>query len=328
METTMIRNIAILGTGGVGGFFGGKLCMGTDSQTKVFFLARGKHLEEIKEHGLKLKTEKEGELLCRPALATNSVDDLPELDLCLICVKGFDLQPLLHRLKNCVSENTVLLPLLNGVDIYARVRSVIDKGIVLPACVYVGTHIEKPGVVAQRGGACKILFGPDPRHSDYSPEALLQLFRRAGILHDWKLDVLTSIWEKFIFIASFGLVTAAHNKTVGEVLENESLRDDVSSIINEIVSIADRIGISLPTDIAETAMQKGTTFPHETRTSFQRDFAVANKPDERNLFAGAILCLADEYGQKAPKTEELLTKLEEIKPGSNNDKKAGSAGSL
>jgi len=310
----MIRNIGVLGTGGVGGFFGGKLCLGTDTQTKVFFLARGQHLERIKEHGLTLKTEKEGELLCRPALATNSIHDLPELDLCLLCVKGFDLPPLLSQLKNRVSEKTVLLPLLNGIDIYDRVRSVIDKGIVLPACVYIGTHIESPGVVAQRGGACKILVGPDPGHRDYTPEALLQLFRRSGILHDWKHDIRTSIWEKFIFIASFGIVTAAHDKTIGEVLENGALRDDVSDIINEIISIAGRVGVPLPSDIAETAMKKGTTFPYETRTSFQRDFAVGNKLDERDLFAGAILRLAREFGQEAPKTEELLAKLEEIKP--------------
>lgn len=310
----MIRNIGILGTGGVGGFFGGKLCLGTDTQNRVFFLARGKHLERIKEHGLTLKTEKERELLCRPTLATNSIHDMPELDLCLLCVKEFDLPPLLSELKNRVSEKTVLLPLLNGIDIYERVRSVIDKGIVLPACVYIGTHIESPGVVAQRGGACKILFGPDPRHRDYTPEALLQLFRRAGILHDWKQNIRTSIWEKFIFIASFSLVTAAHDRTVGEVLENESLRDDVSGIINEIISIAGRVGVPLPSDIAETAMIKGSTFPYETKTSFQRDFAVDNKRDERDLFAGAILRLAREFGQEAPKTEELLTKLEEIKP--------------
>jgi len=310
----MIRNIGILGTGGVGGFFGGKLCLGTDTQTRIFFLARGKHFERIKEHGLTLKTEKEGELLCRPALVTNSINDMPELDLCLLCVKGFDLPPLLSQLKSRVSEKTVLLPLLNGIDIYTRVRSVIDKGIVLSACAYIGTHIEKPGVVAQKGGACKILFGPDPRHRDYAPEALLQLFRRADILHDWKHDIRTSIWEKFIFIASFGIVTAAHDKTIGEVLENGALRDDVSDIINEIISIAGRIGVPLPSDIAETAMKKGTTFPYETKTSFQRDFAVDNKLDERDLSAGAILRLAREFGLEAPKTEELLTKLEKIKP--------------
>jgi 2-dehydropantoate 2-reductase len=313
----MIRNIGILGTGGVGGFFGGKLCLGADIQTKVCFLARGRHLEEIKEHGLTLKTEKEGELLCRPALATNSIDQLPALDLCLLSVKGFDLLPLLHQLKDRVSEETVLLPLLNGVDIYDRVRSVIDKGIILPACVYVGTHIERPGVVAQNGGACKILFGPDPKHRDYAPEALLQLFRRAGILHDWKHNISTSIWGKFIFIASFGIVTAAHDKTIGEVLDDEELRDEVMEIMNEIISIAPRVGVSLPSNTTETAMKKGMTFPYETRTSFQRDFAVGSKADERDLFAGAILNLAKDLGLEAPKTEELLAKLEQTKPSSN-----------
>jgi len=80
---------------------------------------------------------------------------MPELDLCIVCVKGFDLERLLLRLKDRIRENTIIIPLLNGADVYSRIRSVIDKGIVLPACVYVGTHIESPGVVAQKGVAIK-----------------------------------------------------------------------------------------------------------------------------------------------------------------------------
>lgn len=313
----MIKNIGVFGVGGVGGFFGGKLCQIKNTQTTVSFLARGEHLREIRENGLTLKTEKEGVQICRPTLVTDSVDSMPELDLCIVCVKGFDLKPLLSQLKNRVSESTILLPLLNGVDICSRIRSVIDRGVVLPACVYVGTHIESPGVVAQKGGACKILTGADPRHSEYSYKPLLELFEQADILCEWRNDIQTCIWEKFIFIASFGIVTAAHSRTIGEVLENETLRRDVSSVINEVISIADGAGVRLPSDIAEAAMQKGATFPYETKTSFQRDFEVSRKLDERDLFAGAVLKYAKELGLEAPKTEELLKRLEKIKPSSD-----------
>lgn len=317
----MIRNIGIFGVGGVGGYFGGKLCQTNDPQATIAFFARGEHLREIRKNGLTLKTEKEGVLRCRPTLATDSMDSMPELDLCIICVKEFDLTPLLSQLKDRVSEKTVILPLLNGVDVYTRIRSIIDRGKVLPACVYVGTHIESPGVVAQKGGACKILIGSDPRHSDYIPESLLKLFRQADILHDWRDDIQTCIWEKFIFIASFGTVTAASSNTIGEVLENEARRKDVSSIINEIISIADQVGVPLPRNIAEKTIQKAATFPYDTKTSFQRDFEIEGKPDERDLFAGAILKFARTFGLETPKTKELLKNLEEIKPSSNMAKK-------
>ncbi|HIG29207.1 MAG TPA: 2-dehydropantoate 2-reductase, partial [Verrucomicrobiales bacterium] len=317
-----MKNIGVFGVGGVGGFFGGKLCQNKNEETRVTFFARGEHLKRIRENGLVLKTEKDGEELCRPDLATDTLDSIPELDFCILCVKGFDLIPLLSQLKDHVSENTVLLPLLNGADIHSRIRAVINDGIVLPACVYVGTHIEKPGVVSQRGGACKILFGPDPNRSDFKPDSLLELLRQADILHEWRTDVQTCIWEKFTFIASFGIVTAAHGKVIGEVLENESLRREVSSVIGEIISIADKAGVSLPDNMAEAAISKGATFPYETKTSFQRDFEIESKADERDLFAGAILRYAKEFGLEAPKTRALLNKLEEIKP---DTKKAGEA---
>jgi len=309
-----MKNIGIFGVGGVGGFFGGKLCQANHRQNNVTFFARGEHLEEIRKNGLILKTEKEGELLCHPDLATDSIESIPSLDLCILCVKGFDLIPLLSRLKNRISENTILLPLLNGADIYDRIQSVTDKGIVLPACVYVGTHIEKPGVVAQKGGACKILLGGDPRYPNNNPEALLQILQQADILHEWRDDIQTCIWEKFIFIASFGIATAAHNKTIGQILEDEVFRNDVTNIIKEIVLVATKIGIPLPQDIVGTAINKATSFPFETKTSFQRDFEVREKADERELFAGTILKRAKSLGIVTPKTEELFEKLEKIKP--------------
>ena len=155
--------------GGVGGYFGGKLCRLQSSGISVSFIARGDHLRAIQECGLLLSSEDEGELVCKPALVTDDFESLPRLDLCLICVKEFDLSSILSRLEPVTGEETIFLPLLNGVDVYSRIRTVIKKGIVLPACVYVGTHIERPGKVSQKGGACKILFGPDPQRSAFSP---------------------------------------------------------------------------------------------------------------------------------------------------------------
>src|SRR5688572_10772744 len=138
----MIRTVGIIGVGGVGGYFGGKLCrvQSNGSGISISFVARGEHLQAIQESGLLLSSD-EGDDVCRPALATDDFADLPRLDLCLICVKEFDLAGVLSRLGPIASNETIFLPLLNGVDVYARIRAVIKKGIVLPACVYVGTHI-------------------------------------------------------------------------------------------------------------------------------------------------------------------------------------------
>jgi 2-dehydropantoate 2-reductase len=311
-----IGNIAVVGVGGVGGYFGGKLCrlLHDGGDCSVFFVARGEHLQAIRKSGLILDSETDGEVVCKPSLATDDFLKLPPLDLCLLCVKEFDLAPALSSLRPLIGNETVLLPLLNGVDVSARVRSVIENGIVLPACVYVGTHLERPGKVSQRGGACQILFGPDPRSGGFTPDEVLRAFDRANINSRWTLDIQVEIWKKFIFICAYGLVTAAYNKTVGQVLEEDSLRSAAQEIIKEAIDLARGCGVHLPEDSAEAALFKARSFPYGAKTSFQRDFERADERDERDLFAGAMIRMAAERGLAIPKTIEIAALLEKQKP--------------
>jgi 2-dehydropantoate 2-reductase len=311
-----IRNIGIIGVGGVGGYFGGKLCrlQVIDQGISVSFVARGEHLRAIRDVGLLLSTEDEGELVCHPALATDDFQQLPQLDLCLICVKEFDLAAVLGRLASIVRSDAILLPLLNGVDVYSRTRAVIKNGIVLPACVYVGTHIERPGKVTQKGGACQILFGPDPLRPDFAPQELSALLEIASVKCEWTPCIQTEIWKKFIFICAFGLVTAAHNRTVGEILADDRLQSDVREIMQEAVALATKLGIPLPTDVIATSLAKGHGFPFDAKTSFQRDYERLDRRDERDLFAGAIIRMADQLAVDVPRTRAIAAFLNDRKP--------------
>ncbi|HEX7862992.1 MAG TPA: 2-dehydropantoate 2-reductase [Verrucomicrobiae bacterium] len=309
-----MRNLAVIGVGGVGGFFGGKLCQLIPEGLRVAFIARGEHLRAIRDHGLLLSTESEGDLVYRPTLATDRVEDIQNADLILLCVKEFDLRSALLRLKPIVRPATIILPLLNGMDVYERVRTIIANAVVLPACVYVGTHIERPGKITQRGGACKILFGPDPARPDFDPAPLLDLFTRANIKHEWTTRVQQEIWTKFIFICAYGTVTAAHDKSVGEVFASDELRAEVRALMDEIVTLALAQKIELPPDVIDTSLAKAKAFPFETKTSFQRDFERLDKPDERNLFAGAVIQRAAEKNNPTPATARLFGILNTLKP--------------
>jgi len=132
-------NIAVIGIGGVGGFFGGKLAqlLKSDSNLNISFVARGEHLREIQKKGLLLDSD-DGVMTCVPTMATGKISDIPVPDLCLVCVKSFDLKNTMLQLKEKVSEKTILLPLLNGVDIYERMREIINTGIILPSYDKVG----------------------------------------------------------------------------------------------------------------------------------------------------------------------------------------------
>ena len=308
-------NIGIIGVGGVGGYFGGKICKeAAAAGAKVYFVARGRHLEEIRKNGLYVSTAEEGDWICTPTLATDRIEDLPMLDVCLLCVKSYDLKNVVARLRDRVSEATFIVPLLNGIDIYERIGEQIENARVLPSCVYVGAHIESYGKVAQKGGACKILMGRDPKHADADPAAIFELFRSANIKYEFFEDAYPEIWRKYVFIAAFGLVTATFNKTVGEVMESDPLNAQVLAVMNEIVQLSRKLGIRIPESIVLDSYQMGRLFPAETKTSFQRDLEDMSKPDERDLFGGTILRLGQQLGIDTPVTKKLCDLLNARKP--------------
>jgi len=309
-----IKNIGVIGVGGVGGYFGGKLCHQTGSGANICFVARGEHLRAIQQSGLLLSSESDGDLVCRPSLATDDFRRLPPLDLCLICVKEFDLPAVLSQLAPLVGDETVVLPLLNGVDVYSRVREVIQKGVCLPACVYVGTHIERPGKIRQKGGACRILFGADPQRADFAPQEIVKLFDSAGIKSEWTSDIQVEIWKKFIFICAYGLVCAAHDKTLGEILADAELKGEVRAIMMEASAVAKASGVRLPDDIVEVSLLKARDFPAAAKASFQRDFERQDKLDERDLFGGAMIRLAERMNVLLPGTRAVCAILAKKKP--------------
>ncbi|MHC1685169.1 MAG: ketopantoate reductase family protein [Clostridiaceae bacterium] len=305
-------NIAFIGVGGVGGYFGSKMAQllkDTSVDINLYFIARGAHLEQIRDNGLKLKTSDDGEMICNPTLATDNINDLPQLDVCFICVKQYDLDNCLKQLKDKVGKKTRIVPLLNGVDIYDRIRRIITEGIVFPACVYVGTYIEAPGVVSQGGGSCTIIFGKDPNNKEVEPSDICNLMSKANIKFQWSEDHIEEIWSKYIFIAAYGLVTASENKTLGEVFENKELSSKVLGIMNEIVSISKVEGVNLPEDIVEKSYNKAKNFPFNAKTSFQRDFEKKVNRDERELFGQTVIDLGKKHNISTPVVENAYKKL-------------------
>jgi len=309
-----MKNIAVIGIGGIGGYFGGKLTslLRNDPEVNIHFIARGQHLREIQANGLLLDTE-EGQMVCKPTRATDRIADLPRLDYCLLCVKGYDLAGVLSQLKDKIDDSTVILPLLNGVDIFERIRDVLKVGYLHPACVYIGTHIEKPGLVQQRGPLSTIFLGHDPGRSE-EDRSILPLFDAAGITYGWKDDPFLEIWNKYIFIAAFGLVTADSGMTIGEVFLSGERLDEVRAVMGEIVALGRAKGIGLSPTAIEDTLLKASKFPAGTRTSIQRDIELKDRPDERDLFGGSIIRLGRELGIPTPAAERLFSSISRKKP--------------
>jgi 2-dehydropantoate 2-reductase len=249
-------------------------------------------------------------MMCIPFQVTDSIEAVPDPDLCLLCVKSYDLDSTVRSLAGKVKNQTIVIPLLNGIDIYERVRTILKAGIVLPACAYVGTHIEKPGTVTQKGAPGIILCGKDPAFPDFNHEPLIKLFTDANIKFNWVNDPFPPIWEKFIFIAAFGLVTAYSDKTLGAVAIDPELRGLVGSIMREILAIAETRGILLPAGIVETSIAKANNFPFETKTSYQRDIEAKGVLNEGDLFGGTIIRMGQAEGIPTPVTKSIYGQIE------------------
>ena len=308
-------NVCVIGVGGVGGYFGGKLAhafsSNPHSSVDVFFVARGKHLGAIRENGLIVKSPEFGTITCKPTLATERISELPQIDFFLIAVKGYDLMEAAASMQNHVKENTMILAPLNGADIQERLRINVHTGRIFPSCVYISSYIEEPGAVLT-GKPGKIIFGKDPAYPGHTPHELFRLFQKASIDYEWKEDANPAIWEKYMFIASFSLISAYSNRTLDEILEEPSLKKEVVGIMNEINSIALKKKIQLPDGIVELSLKKAMMFPPGTQTSLQRDISQKKGKNELELLGGTILHLGKELGIPTPTTRKICQELERI----------------
>jgi 2-dehydropantoate 2-reductase len=303
-------NICFFGVGGVGGYFGALVAKRFGNIHNIYFIARGKHKDAINTGGLVLKKNNGEQIITvHPALCTENVNDLPVCDIIILSVKAYDLENASEKLNRISHDKTIVLPLLNGVDIYDRIRAHLSNGIILPSCVYVATHIESPGVILQHGGSGKIYMGNDPGFPGFDHQSLFTLFSEAGIDFKMEKNVSISIWLKYMFIAAYGLVTATFDKTLGEILDNEELSRTTKLIMGEIDGIARALNISLANDIVETSFQKGRQFPSGAKTSFQRDVESKGKTNESDLFGGTIIRYGQKLGVPTPVTERVYKKL-------------------
>ncbi len=303
-----IKNIWICGVGGVGGYFGGRIAHKISrlllEKYKIYFLARGPHLDKINEIGLELYTSNGEKLICKPTLASDDINEFSVPDLCLICVKSYDLDNLIKSIKEKLTDHTIIIPLMNGIDIYDRIRKNLKICIVLPACVYVRSHIEKPGLVIQSGNPGFFYCGYDPKYPNFNSQIVIDFYKDMEIKLNWRDDPFPAIWEKYVLVASFSLVTAHTGQTMGGVINDENSLGMLKKIMKEIVLIAERKGIKLADNIIEETIEFCKDYP-DVKPSYQRDVEKGRK-NEGDLFGGALIRMGKDLGVPTPMTASIF----------------------
>jgi 2-dehydropantoate 2-reductase len=305
--------IAIVGIGGVGGYYGGKLARSyaPQSDMEIIFIARGEHMAQIQKHGLKILTT-EGDLTATPAIVTDTPQNLGPMDLVIICVKTYGLERCMRMLEKNVEEKTVLLSLLNGVNNAERIKTFFPKSKTLNGCVYLSSHIVSPGVVQQVSGSCQLFFGPD--HDDIKAYMELEeTLTNSGIKAQVKPNIDEVVWEKYIFISPLASVTTLYGEPFGTVMNRKESRDLTEGLIKEVEQIARIKGIGLGDDIVDATLAKVSAFPYETKSSMQVDCEKGNKT-EIEAFTGYIVRCGEELGVNIPLHRMVYDKLKERCP--------------
>ncbi|MDO9515125.1 MAG: 2-dehydropantoate 2-reductase [Syntrophales bacterium] len=301
--------IAIMGIGGVGGYYGGLLARryAGEKNIEIVFIARGEHLKAIQANGLQVQSVTQGDFTARPDLASDYPAGCGVFDLVILCVKGYGLRESAKLLSPSIGEHTVVISVLNGVDNVAKLQSVLTRGRIWNGCVYIGSQLTGPGACQQTGGSCKMFFGNETK-DEPDGKWVAAMLRKADIDAEYRSDIRNIAWEKYLFVSPLGNATTFRNTTIGGILKDEEGMKLMGSLIDELLALAAAHGVEFPADIKKATIEKARAFPYEAKTSYQRDFEQGNRT-EIETFAGFIVNEARRLGLSADSHEKVYAAL-------------------
>jgi len=286
--------IAIIGTGGVGGYFGGKLAQ---AGNEVTFIARGEHLKSIRENGLKVKSIK-GDFSIVPARVTDNIGEIESPDLIILGIKAWQVKEVAQELKIIIKENTTVLPLQNGVLASEELNTVINNQHVIGGLCRIFSKIEAPGVINHFGIEPEIVFGELDNTLTPRVKRILATLENSDIKASISQDIQTELWKKLMIIGCGGLL-ALTRSTYGGVRENKETREMMHSLLTEIYQVSEKAGAKIETTFVEKTMKYIDTYPYDATTSLARDI-WAGKPSEIEYQNGTIAILGEKYGIETP----------------------------
>lgn len=299
--------VVVAGIGGVGGYFGGLLARAYAGieDIEVYFIARGEHLHQIQNQGLKV-IKGDIEFIARPYLATANPAEIDTADYIIISTKNYDLENILLELTPYITEQTIILPLLNGVEAVEKIREKFPNNLVPAGFAYIVSAIESPGVVENKGNRQEIYFGLD-NETDERLMKLENILKSAGIEAHLSQQISKLLWEKFIFLSCIATATSYFNKTVGQLLEHN--KEDLKNLILEVKSIATKKKINVDEEIAERAMTHYAELPYNATSSMQRDFDNKKSHTELNSITGYVVNEGKKMQIQTPSFEKAYLEL-------------------
>lgn len=298
---------AVIGAGGVGGFFGAVLASAGED---VMFTARGPHLEAMKREGLRVISPR-GAMQVPPERCVGSPAEIGPVDTVLFCVKSYDTERTATALAPLLGPATVIISLQNGIDNEEKLERSLPGRTIFGGVAYVYSTITRPGEVTVAGGPAKIVFGPfagaPPEHRRRATE-LRDICTHAGITAEASDDIIAALWEKFIFITGAGGITALTRLTLGEILAVDQSRDLLADAMRETESVARARGVRIEEHYLDRVFGTLARFDNKTRSSLYYDL-VHGKPLEIEALAGTVVRYGTALGIPTPVNRAVYAAL-------------------
>jgi 2-dehydropantoate 2-reductase len=286
--------IAVMGAGGLGGYFGARLSLGG---ADVHFIARGRHLQALRDEGLRIVGP---EPMHVPRVdATDDARTIGTADLVMLCVKLWDTEAALEQVRPLVGAHTAIVSFQNGVLKDQAVEAAYGNGRVMGGVGYVATTIERPGVIRQTGPMQRLLFGEFDGSRSARGEAFLEACLKGGIKAELSGDIQREIWQKFVFLAGLSGVTTTMRKPIGPIREHPQTRAFLLDVMREVVAVGRAHGVNLPEDYAEVRLKLADDVAHDMTSSMHHDLERGN-PLEVRWLAGAVVELGQRKGVPTP----------------------------
>ena len=296
--------IAIYGTGGVGGYFGAQLA---NAGEQVVFLARGAHLAAIRSHGLHIETSR-GSLLIHPANATDDPSQVGVVDAVILGVKAWQVPEAARAIRPLIGPETFVVPMQNGVEAPWQLAEALGEAHVLGGLCATMSWVVGPGRIRSLGDAHFVKFGELDGRPSERVERLRAAFERAGVVVKVPFDIRAALWEKLLFVVSFGGVGAVTGAPIGVIRALPETRRMLERCMEEIFAVARAHDVALSEGAVERSMGFVDSLAPGGTTSLQRDIGDG-KPSELEAWNGAVVRLGRQVGVATPTHEFLYHSL-------------------
>ena len=301
--------IGIIGAGGVGGYFGARLAQAGHT---VRFLARGRHLAAMREHGLRIESPAGAFTLERPD-ATDDPLALRGHEVILVTTKLWDLAQTARQIAPAVGD-AVVVPFQNGVDAVDLLGEAIPRERIAAGVAYIAAVIKEPGVIVQTGAMARLRVGALSPGQEPVLRDFVQAGAAAGFACDYADDAPRMLWEKFVILNALSAVTAVTRQAVEMVRSDPDLRATFQAVLHEGIELARRSGVDFPATHEAAQMQFLDTLPPTMRASMAHDL-LAGYRLEAPWLCGAVARRAAAVGLEVPVNRTIWAALKPFADG-------------